>query len=165
MNLYNNIIKKYSLENNCYNINLKKIIIHSGIAKNNKNKIFIKNIFDSIEYLSGQKPVFSKIKKSISNFKSKIGEIAGIYVTLRKKKMWDFYHKLICIVLPKIKEFKGINESSFDRFGNLNFGIKDVRVFPDYYKDFIFGVNINIISINTKRNFKDFFKKINFPIQ
>ncbi|MBY0585378.1 50S ribosomal protein L5, partial [Candidatus Carsonella ruddii] len=138
---------------------------HSGIAKNNKDKNFIKNAFESIEYISGQKPIFSKIKKSISNFKSKNGEIAGVYVTLRKSKMWEFYHKLICVVIPRIKEFKGIKESSIDRFGNLHFGIVDISVFPDFYKEFKLGFNISIIIKNLNNNFKIFYKTLNFPIQ
>lgn len=165
MKIYNEILKKFSLENKIYNSNLDKIILHSGVAKNTKNKNFIKNVFDSIEYISGQKPVYSKIKKSISNFKSRIGEIAGIYTTLRKIKMWEFYHKLICVVLPRIKEFKGFKSSCLDRFGNLHFGIDDVSVFPDYYKEFKFGLNISIIIKNINNKFKNFFQKINFPIQ
>ncbi|XOD38950.1 MAG: 50S ribosomal protein L5 [Candidatus Carsonella ruddii] len=165
MNEYKIKIKEFSLKNKIYNLKLEKIIIHTGIAKNNKDKIFIKNVFESIEYISGQKPIFSKIKKSISNFKSKIGEVAGIYTTLRKIKMWEFYHKLICVVIPRIKEFKGIKEKSIDRFGNLHFGITDISVFPDFYKEINIGLNISIIIKNLKNNFKNFYKIINFPIK
>ncbi|WP_433927930.1 50S ribosomal protein L5 [Candidatus Carsonella ruddii] len=165
MKIYTDLIKLFCLKNKNYNTNLDKIIIHSGLAKNNKDKIFIKNVFESIEYISGQKPIFSKIKKSISNFKCKIGEIAGIYTTLRKIKMWEFYHKLICVVIPRIKEFKGIDEKSIDRFGNIHFGVNDISVFPDFYKEFKIGFNISIIIKNLKNNFKEFYKKINFPIK
>lgn len=162
---YKENIKKFSIENNYFNVNLKKIIIHSGLAKKNKDKDYIKNAFDTINFITGQKPVFSKIKKSVSNFKSKIGEIAGVYTTLRKKKMWEFYHKLVCVVIPKIKEFKGFEKKSIDRFGNFNLGIKDINVFPDFINDFKIGLNISIVVKNLKNNFEKFYKIINFPIK
>ncbi|XRA05392.1 MAG: 50S ribosomal protein L5 [Candidatus Carsonella ruddii] len=165
MKFYLDIIKKYEIKNNIKKINLNKIIIFSGVSKNKNNKNYIKSIFNSMEYLFQQKPIFSKIKKSISNFKSKIGDIASIYLTLRKKKMWEFYHKLICIVLPKIKEFKGINCKKIDRFGNIHFGIDDISIFPDYYNEFKFGINISIVLKNIFNNFKNFYKIINFPIK
>ncbi|AFP84193.1 ribosomal protein L5 [Candidatus Carsonella ruddii HT isolate Thao2000] len=146
-------------------INLKKIVIHSGLAKQNKDKNYIKNAFETIKFISGQTPIFSKIKKSISNFKSKIGEIAGVYVTLRRNNMWEFYHKLISVVIPRIKEFKGFNYKSIDRFGNFNIGIKDINVFPDFFNDFKIGLNISIIVKNLYKDYKDFYKTINFPIK
>ncbi|AFP84013.1 50S ribosomal protein L5 [Candidatus Carsonella ruddii] len=165
MKLYKNKINLFLKKNNYFDVNLKKIIIHSGLAKNNNNKNYLKNAFDTIKFISGQKPIFSKIKKSISNFKSKIGEIGGVYTTLRKTKMWDFYHKLISIVIPRIKEFKGFNIKSLDRFGNFNLGIKDVNVFPDYLNDFKIGININLIIKNLYKNYKEFYEIINFPIK
>ncbi|BFI90976.1 50S ribosomal protein L5 [Candidatus Carsonella ruddii] len=165
MKIYEDKIKKFSIENNFFNINLEKIIIHSGLAKKNKDKDYIKNAFSTLQFISGQKPIFSKIKKSISNFKSKIGEIAGVYTTLRKKKMWEFYHKLISVVIPRIKEFKGFDKKSIDRFGNFNLGIKDINVFPDFLSDFKIGLNINIVVKNLNNDFEKFYKKINFPIK
>lgn len=164
MKIFKENLKFFSIENK-FSSNLDKIVIHSGIAKKNKDKNFLKNVFDIIKNISNQKPIFSKIKKSISNFKSKIGELSGIYTTLRKKKMWEFYSKLIQIVIPRIKEFKGLKKSSFDRFGNYNLGINDVNIFPDINSDLKVGLNISFILKNANSNFKEFYKKINFPIE
>ncbi len=164
MKIIENIFDEKLFENNIKSC-LEKIIIHTGVAKQNKDKNFIKNVFESIKYITGQKPTFYKIKKSISNFKSKIGEIAGIYTTLRKNQMIEFYKKLVFVVIPKIKEFKGFKSSSIDRFGNFHFGIENISVFPDFFKDIKIGFNISIITKNLKTNYLNILKKIEFPIE
>ncbi|AFP83819.1 ribosomal protein L5 [Candidatus Carsonella ruddii CS isolate Thao2000] len=165
INFYQKKIKDFSIKKKILLPYVEKIILHTGIAKKTNDKNHIKYIFDSINYISNQKPIFSKLKNSISNFKSKKGDLAGIYVTLRKNNLWNFYHKLICIVIPNIKEFNGFGINSLDRFGNFNFSIVDCNIFPDFFGEKKFGININIIIKNLKKYFLEFYKEINFPIK
>ncbi|BAF35177.1 ribosomal protein L5 [Candidatus Carsonella ruddii PV] len=161
---YFKLIKEFSKKKNIFNPNIDKIIIRSGIAKFNNDKKHIKYIFESLNFITGQKPILIKIKKPISNFKSKKGDLACINITLRKNLMWNFYYKLINIVAPKIREFNGFKIKSLDRFGNFHFGIDDCSVFPDFFSEKKFGINISIVLKNLKKNFLEFYKLINFPI-
>ena len=117
--------------------------------------------------ITGQKPVDTKFKKSISNFKTRKNTNAGLKVTLRKNKMYEFIDRLINIALPRIKDFRGLNPESFDRYGNYTFGIKEHIVFPEVNFDKvekIRGLDITI-SIKSKKIDHSFelLKQLNFP--
>ena len=117
--------------------------------------------------ISGQKPILTKYKKSISNFKTRKGAVAGVKVTLRNKKMYEFIDRLVNIALPRIKDFRGLNISGFDKFGNYTFGIKEHIIFPEVSfdrADKVRGIDI-IIVINSKNKDHSFalLEKLNFP--
>ena len=110
---------------------LEKVKVNIGIGtymKNNKNYDEIAN---NIEMITGQRPVVSKSRIAISNFKLRIGMPVGLSVTLRKQKMYDFMDRLINIVLPRVRDFQGTSPKSFDQKGNYNLGLKDCSVFPE----------------------------------
>lgn len=111
--------------------NIEKIVINMGLGKVRENKAFITESFEDMTVITGQKPVKRASKKSISNFKIRKGQLAGVSVTLRGQKMWDFYEKLVRIVLPRVKDFRGVTKKAFDRNGNYNIGLREHLVFPE----------------------------------
>ena len=135
-NLYKSeIVKKLQDEYKYTNLllipKLEKIIIHRGLGEAIVNKKCVeitKYVFESI---SGMTPIFTKAKKSISNFKLREGEITGCKVTLRSEKMYDFLTKFVNIVLPRIRDFSGLSANSFDGRGNYNIGIDQDILFPE----------------------------------
>jgi len=110
---------------------MEKIVINMGIGKTKENKQFLEEAVSDITKVAGQKPVLTKSRLSISNFKVRKGVVVGIAVTLRGEKMWDFYEKLVRIALPRVKDFRGVSKKSFDGRGNYNIGFKDMLIFPE----------------------------------
>ena len=123
---------------------------------------------DDLSLITGQKAVTTKFKKSISNFKTRKGSNAGVKVTLRKNKMYEFIDRLVNIALPRIKDFKGLSSKGIDSSGNYSFGIKEHIVFPEvnFEKvDKIRGLDITIVtSSNSKKDTFELLKEFNFPI-
>jgi len=119
--------------------------------------------------ITGQKPLTTKFKKSISNFKTRKGSNSGLKVTLRKDKMYEFVDRLVNIALPRIKDFKGLSYKGFDEFGNYTFGIKEHIIFPEVNfdkVDRIRGLDITIVisSLNKEHSY-ELLKKLNFPLK
>ncbi|MCV2508773.1 MAG: 50S ribosomal protein L5 [Candidatus Lightella neohaematopini] len=155
--LYKNKIS-YSLLNelHCKSImqvpKIDKITINMGVGKSTNDKKILNNAISDLTLISGQKPIITKAKKSISNFKVRIGYPIGCKVTLRRYRMWDFIERLLYIAIPRIRDFRGLSIKSFDGMGNYNIGIKEQIIFPeiDYNKiDQIRGLDISITT-NTK---------------
>ena len=115
----------------------------------------MKSCVSDMSLISGQMPIITKSKKSISNFKTKKGFNAGVKVTLRKNKMYEFLDRLINIALPRIKDFKGLNPNSFDLHGNFSFGIKEHIVFPEINFDKVEKIRGLDITIVTNSNNKE----------
>ena len=117
--------------------------------------------------ITGQKPVITKFKKSVANFKTRKNTNAGLKVTLRKNKMYEFLDRLINIALPRIKDFRGLSTKSFDKFGNYTFGIKEHIIFPEVSfdrADKVRGLDVIIvISSNSKDHSFALLEKLNFP--
>ncbi|RAP31901.1 50S ribosomal protein L5, partial [Candidatus Marinamargulisbacteria bacterium SCGC AG-410-N11] len=119
----------------------------------------VETSFNTFFEITGQKPIKKIAKKAISNFKLREGNIVGVMVTLRKKKMYDFLSKFINISLPRIRDFRGISSKSFDSRGNYNIGLKEDLVFPEVVYDNLDksrGLNISIVT--TANNDKDAYK-------
>lgn len=135
---------------NLHNIpKLVKITINRGLSETSLNAKAIEKSIQEITSITGQKPIITKAKKSIAGFKIREKMPIGIMVTLRRQKMYDFLNKLINIVLPRIRDFRGISNKSFDGKGNYNIGLKEQLIFPEieYDKvDQIRGINISIIT-------------------
>ena len=128
---------------------IKKVILNIGFGKTEYNKSKFEYILNNIIQISGQKCIITTAKKSISEFKIKKKDYLGCKVTLRGSQMYNFLKKLLFVVLPNIKDFYGLNNTSFDGKGNYNFGIKEQSIFPEItYVDskFITGLNISIIT-------------------
>lgn len=148
---------------------ITKVIINIGFNNVNTTKKQINDIFTDMSLISGQKPIITKARKSIAGFKIREGFEIGCKVTLRKNKMYNFLDKLIFLILPRVRDFKGLNIKSFDGNGNYSLGIKEHIIFPeiDYNKvDIIRGMDISIVT-NAKNNEKGklLLKALKFPFK
>ena len=119
-------------------------------------------------HVQGQKPVYTKFKKSISNFKTRKGANAGVKVTLRSSKMYEFIDRLVNIALPRVKDFRGLSSKNIDNSNNFSFGIKEHIIFPEVNfdkVDKIRGLDVTIVtSSNNKNATIELLKEFNFPI-
>ena len=111
--------KEFSLKNKFMVPKITKVVLNMGLGQNANDKKILQNCIEDISLISGQLPVITRFKKSISNFKTRKGTPAGVKVTLRKNRMYEFIDRLINIALPRIKDFQGLNVNGFDKFGNF----------------------------------------------
>lgn len=152
--LYDKVIKanlqqEFAYKNMHQIPKLEKIVINMGVGKAVIDSKVINNAVNDLTLISGQKPLITTAKKSIASFKLREGMKIGCKVTLRKERMYDFLERLVMVALPRVKDFKGLSEKSFDSRGNFTFGIKEQIVFPeiDYDKiDNIRGLDITIVT-------------------
>lgn len=128
---------------------LEKIVINIGMSDAKENPKVIEAAMNDLSLITGQKPVITKARKSVANFKLREGMNIGCKVTLRSEKMYEFLDRLFSIALPRVRDFKGINPNSFDGRGNYSLGIKEQLIFPeiDYDKiDKIRGMDIIMVT-------------------
>jgi large subunit ribosomal protein L5 len=130
-NLRNDLKKELGLKNTFEVPTINKIVINMGVGKNKDSKPFIEEAIKDMLVISGQSPSKRIAKTSISNFKLRKGQLTGLTVTLRGNRMWEFYEKFVTIVLPRVKDFRGVNEKSFDGQGNYSLGLSEHIVFPE----------------------------------
>ncbi len=161
------LINKLSLKNKLMVPRLEKVVINMGLGNDGNDKKILKSCTEDLASITGQKPVVTKFKKSISNFKSRKDSLSGLKVTLRKNKMYEFIDRLVNIALPRIKDFRGLNPKSFDAFGNYTFGIKEHIIFPEVNFDKvekIRGMDITIVTKGSNKNHVlALLKEFNFP--
>ncbi len=172
--LYKNEIKnslkeKYGFKNLNMSPEIEKIVINMGLGIDGNDNKIIKSCEEDLSKITGQKPVITKFKKSISNFKTRKDTKAGLKVTLRKNKMYEFIDRLVNIALPRIKDFRGLSTSGFDKFGNYTFGVKEHIIFPEVNfdkVDKIRGLDISIVIKSiSKEHSLELLKKFNFPFR
>lgn len=165
--ILHNLIKDGSFSNIMAVPRLVKIVINVGFGSIGGNKKLMDSILRDIMLITGQKPIVTKAASSIAGFKIRRGFPVGCKVTLRKKRMYDFFDKLLSVIMPAIRDFRGVSKNSFDGKGNFNFGIKEHIIFPeiDYDKiESIIGMNVTIVtSANNDVNAIQLFKAFNFP--
>tara|TARA_B100001093_G_scaffold517708_1_gene600106 strand:+ start:3393 stop:3944 length:552 start_codon:yes stop_codon:yes gene_type:complete len=147
---------------------IEKVIINMGLGEDASDGKKIKSCIEDMMLISGQKPIITKFKKSIANFKTRKGSNAGVKVTLRSNKMYEFIDRLVNIALPRIKDFRGLNPKGVDKFGNYSFGIKEHIIFPEVNfdkVDKIRGLDITIVVNNkNKKGTLELLKEFNFPL-
>ena len=147
---------------------ITKIILNVGLGEDATDAKKVKSCQDDITAIAGQKAVVTKFKKSIANFKTRKGFAAGVKVTLRSIKMYEFIDRLVNIALPRIKDFRGLSPSGIDKFGNYSFGIKEHIIFPEvnYDKvDKIRGMDITLVTTSkSKEATIELLKEFNFPL-
>ena len=165
----NSLKEKYGFKNLNMSPELEKIVINMGLGIDGNDNKIIKSCEEDLSKITGQKPVMTKFKKSISNFKTRKDTKAGLKVTLRKNKMYEFIDRLVNIALPRIKDFRGLSVNGFDRFGNYTFGVKEHIIFPEVNfdkVDKIRGLDISIVikSISNEHSL-ELLKKFNFPFK
>ena len=129
------LTKKFGYKNPMQVPKLVKIVISSGLGDIKDNAKSIQMAQNEIKQIAGQQPVLCKAKKSVANFKVREGMTIGIKVTLRGKMMYDFYHKLVSLALPRVRDFRGVPADSFDGKGNYCMGLKEQLVFPEIQYD------------------------------
>ena len=148
---------------------IQKVVLNMGLGVDGNDTKIIKSCEEDLAKITGQKPVITKFKKSISNFKTRKNTNAGLKVTLRRNKMYEFIDRLVNIALPRIKDFRGLSPNGFDKFGNYTFGIKEHIVFPEVNFDKvekIRGLDISIVIKSLKKEDSfELLKQLNFPLR
>ncbi len=161
------LVKKLGLKNIYQVPTFEKITLNSGLGEAVKNPIAIDEMVEDFIAISGQKPVVTKSTTSISNFKIREGLPIGVKVTLRGIRMWYMLEKLIHIVLPRVKDFRGLSDKSFDGNGNYSFGFTDQFVFPEIDSTVVRrprGLQVIINMSNNDDNLsKEVLKSLGFP--
>ena len=158
---------KFGYKNIYMGPKIQKVVLNMGLGLDGNDGKLIKSCEEDLAKITGQKPVVTKFKKSVANFKTRKGTNAGLKVTLRKNKMYEFIDRLVNIALPRIKDFRGLSSKGFDKFGNYTFGIKEHIIFPEVSfdrADKVRGLDI-IIVVSTKSKEHSFalLEKLNFP--
>ena len=148
---------------------LVKITLNMGVGEAVADRKVIDNALDDLNKISGQKPVVTKARKSVANFKVREGWPVGCKVTLRKERMYEFLDRLVTIAIPRIRDFRGLNPRSFDGRGNYSMGVKEQIIFPeiDYDKiDSIRGMDITITTTaKTDEECRALLSAFNFPLR
>ena len=172
--LYNKEIKtnlkdKFGYENIFMVPEIQKIVLNMGLGIDGNDSKVLKSCQDDLAQITGQRPIITKFKKSISNFKTRKDTNSGLKVTLRKNKMYEFIDRLVNIALPRIKDFRGLSNKGFDKFGNYTFGVKEHIIFPEVNfdkVDKIRGLDITIVikSLKSQDSF-ELLKNFNFPFK
>ena len=166
-NIVSKLMGKLSLKNKHEVPKIKKIILNMGLGEDGSDGKKLKACADDMALIAGQKPIITKFKKSVANFKTRKGSNSGLKVTLRKDKMYEFIDRLVNIALPRIKDFRGLSSNGFDKFGNYTFGVKEHIIFPEVSfdrADKVRGLDITIV-ISSKNRDHSFalLEKLNFP--
>lgn len=128
---------------------IEKIVVNMGLGEATQNAKIVDTGVDEVARITGQKPVVTRAKKSIAQFKVRKGMPIGSMVTLRGERMWDFLDRLIAVALPRVRDFRGVSAKGFDGRGNYTLGLKDQLLFPeiDYMKvDKARGMNISVVT-------------------
>ena len=171
--LYKNDIKnslkeKYGFKNLNMSPELEKIVINMGLGIDGNDNKIIKSCEEDLSKITGQKPVITKFKKSISNFKTRKDTKAGLKVTLRKNKMYEFIDRLVNIALPRVKDFRGLTSKGIDSSCNYSFGVKEHIIFPEVNFDKvekIRGLDVTIVTTSkTKEGTLELLRGFNFPL-
>ena len=162
------LMSKLSLKNKHDVPKVEKIILNMGLGEDGSDGKKLKSCLDDMASITGQKPVITKFKKSISNFKTRKGTNAGIKVTLRSQKMYEFIDRLVNIALPRIKDFRGLSSKGIDSSFNYSFGVKEHIIFPEVNfdkVDKIRGLDITIVTSSKNKNGTlELLKEFNFPL-
>ena len=162
-----NLKEQFGYKNHYMVPEIQKVVLNMGLGVEGNDAKIMKSCEEDLAQITGQKPVITKFKKSISNFKTRKDTNAGLKVTLRKNKMYEFIDRLVHIALPRIKDFRGLSPKGFDKFGNYTFGIKEQIIFPEVNfdkVDKIRGVDITIVIKTLKKEDSfELLKKMNFP--
>ena len=163
-----NLMTKLNYKNVHQVPKITKVVLNMGLGADASDNKKIKLCSDDMSLIAGQKPVVTKFKKSIANFKTRKGTSAGVKVTLRSNKMYEFIDRLVNIALPRIKDFRGLSSKGIDISNNYSFGIKEHIIFPEVNfdkVDKIRGMDITIVTnSSSKQATIELLKGFNFPI-
>jgi large subunit ribosomal protein L5 len=151
-NVVPSLMKRFGYQNRMEVPKLEKIIINMGLGEAIQNIKILDSASQELSQITGQKPVITKAKKSIAQFKLRTGMPIGCMVTLRKERMYEFFNRLVNVALPRVRDFKGLSGKSFDGRGNYALGIREQLIFPEIYYDKIDKVKgMNIVIVTTAK--------------
>ena len=146
------LLKKFNYKSTMQIPKLDKIVINIGLGEAKDNPKVIDAALNDLTIITGQKPVVTKAKKSIANFKLRQGMSIGVKVTLRGEKMYEFIDRLFNVALPRVRDFRGINPNAFDGRGNYSLGIKEQLIFPEIEYDKIDKIRgMDVIFVTTAK--------------
>ena len=161
------LMKKFSYKNVMQVPRLDKIVINMGVGEAKENAKILEAAMADLQTITGQKPIITKAKNSIANFKIREGMSIGCKVTLRGEKMYEFFDRLVNLALPRVRDFRGVNPNSFDGRGNYALGIKEQIIFPEveYDKvDKVRGMDIIIVTTaKTDEEARELLTQFNMP--
>ena len=159
---------KLGLKNDLMAPRLEKVVLNMGLGVDGNDTKILKTCEEDLSKITGQMPVTTKFKKSISNFKTRKDTKAGLKVTLRKDKMYEFIDRLVNIALPRVKDFRGLTSKGIDRSYNYSFGVKEHIIFPEVNfdkVDKIRGLDVTIVTTSKSREGTiELLKEFNFPL-
>ena len=161
------MIEKFGYTNPMAVPRIEKIVLNMGVGEASQDKKKVEQAAGEMELIAGQKPVITKAKKSIAQFKLREGMPIGVKVTLRRERMYEFLDRLVTIAMPRIRDFRGLNPKSFDGRGNYAMGLKEQLIFPEisYDKiDKVRGMDVIVTtSANTDDEARELLRLFNFP--
>ena len=161
------LIKEFNYTNINHVPKIEKIVLNMGLGDVRDNAKSLQLAVDELKLIAGQKPIVTKAKKSVANFKVREGQNVGAKVTLRGQRMYDFFAKLTCIALPRVRDFKGVSRKSFDGRGNYALGVKEQLIFPEISYDQvekIRGFDICVVTTaNTDEEARELLKLMGMP--
>lgn len=150
------LVKEFSYSSPMQAPKLVKIVINVGVGDATQNAKALEDSVNELTLISGQKPVITKAKKSIATFKLRQGQAIGCKVTLRGKRMYEFYDKLVTIALPRVRDFRGVSRNAFDGHGNYTLGVKEQLIFPEIDYDKIGKIRgMDIVIVTTAQSDKE----------
>ena len=129
------LMKKFGYKTVMQVPKIEKIVINTGLGDIKDNQKSMQIVEGELKLITGQKPIYRKATKSVANFKLREGMNVGLKVTLRGKRMYDFYDKLVSIALPRVRDFRGVSDKAFDGRGNYSMGLKEQLIFPEIVYD------------------------------
>jgi large subunit ribosomal protein L5 len=163
------LMKRFGYQNRMEVPRLEKIVINMGLGEAIQNIKILDSAVQELSQITGQKPIITKAKKSIAQFKLRTGMPIGCMVTLRKEKMHEFFSRLVNVALPRVRDFKGVSGKSFDGRGNYSLGIREQLIFPEIHYDKIDkvkGMNIIIVTTaKTDEEGKELLKLLGMPFR
>jgi large subunit ribosomal protein L5 len=161
------MMEKFGYKNRMEIPRLEKIVLNMGVGEATQDKKKVETAASEMELIAGQKPVITKAKKSIAQFKLREGMPIGVKVTLRRERMYEFLDRLVTIALPRVRDFRGLNPKSFDGRGNYAMGLKEQIIFPEINYDRIEKVRgMDIIvttTAKTDEEARELLRLFNFP--
>lgn len=163
------LMKRFGYKNQMQLPRLKKIVVNVGLGEATANPKLIESTVQEVAAITGQKPVVTKARKSIANFKLRQGMAIGVMVTLRRERMWEFFDRLVSISLPRVRDFRGVSARAFDGSGNYTLGLKEQIVFPEVNfdkVDKVKGMNITIVTTaETNEEAKELLAQLGMPFR
>ena len=163
------LMEKFNLKSKMEAPRIEKIVINMGVGKAQEDIKILESAMDDLATITGQKPVITRAKKAVANFKLRKGVPVGCKVTLRKTKMYDFLDRLINITLPRIRDFRGVSPSAFDKQGNYTLGITEQAIFPEINIDKVKHVQgmdiVIVIKAKSKEQSKELLRLLGMPFR